>query len=80
MEAKETKSFNKNDGYIQRWRVLAMLNNIRLHQNDPDLSQIIDSYIKFSKEVDRDLDKTFITMPRYLGYKQSINTLNYPRC
>lgn len=40
--------------YIRRWRVIAMLNNIKTHlkDNDPNLPEIVDAYIKFSKEID----------------------------
>ena len=38
--------------YIQRWRVIAMLEYIKNHLNDDNLPQIVDNYIKFSKEVD----------------------------
>ena len=40
--------------YIRRWRVLAMLNNIKTHlkDNDPNLPEIVDAYIEFSKEID----------------------------
>lgn len=38
--------------YIRRWRVVAMLNNIKTHLNDPKLPEIVDAYIKFSKEID----------------------------
>lgn len=38
--------------YIRRWRVIAMLNYIKTHLNDPKLPQIVDNYIKFSKEID----------------------------
>ena len=40
--------------YIRRWRVVAMLNNIKTHlnDNDPNLPKIVDAYIKFTKEID----------------------------
>ena len=40
--------------YIRRWRVIAMLNNIKTHlrDNDPNLPKIVDAYIEFSKEID----------------------------
>ena len=38
--------------YIRRWRVIAMLENIKTHLNDNKLPQIVDNYIKFSKEID----------------------------
>ena len=38
--------------YIRRWRVIAMLENIKTHLDDDKLPQIIDNYIKFSKEID----------------------------
>ena len=37
--------------YIRRWRVIAMLENIKTHLNDDNIPQIVDNYIKFSKEV-----------------------------
>lgn len=38
--------------YIRRWRVIAMLENIKHHLDDNKLPQIVDGYIKFSKEID----------------------------
>ena len=38
--------------YILRWRVIAMLEYIQTHLNDPKLPQTVNNYIKFSKEVD----------------------------
>lgn len=46
----ENKRFEHD--YIRRWRVVAMLNNIKTHLNDPNLPKIVDNYIKFSKEID----------------------------
>lgn len=43
----------KND-YIKRWRVLAMLNNIKYHLQDENINIIIDNYIKFATEIDED--------------------------
>ena len=39
--------------YVRRWRTVCMLNNIKLAYNrkDPNLSNIIDNYIKFAKEI-----------------------------
>ena len=38
--------------YIRRWRVIAMLENIKTHLGDNKPPQIVDNYIKFSKEID----------------------------
>ena len=38
--------------YIRRWRVIAMLENIKTHLNDNRLPQMVNDYIKFSKEID----------------------------
>ena len=42
--------------YIQRWRVIAMLEYIKTHLNNDNLPQIVDNYITFSKKVDRKLE------------------------
>lgn len=40
--------------YIRRWRVLAMLNNIKSHLNDDGVDKTIDNYIKFASEINED--------------------------
>ena len=41
--------------YIRRWRVLAMLNNIKKYlHNKENVDTIIDSYIKFATEINED--------------------------
>ena len=40
------------EDYIRRWRVLAMLQNIKRHMNDSHLPDIIDNYLKFVKTID----------------------------
>lgn len=41
--------------YIRRWRVLAMLNNIKIYlHNKENVDTIIDGYIKFATEINED--------------------------
>ena len=40
--------------YVRRWRVLAMLNNIKYQLHNNNIEKIIDTYIKFTSEIDED--------------------------
>ena len=40
--------------YIRRWRVLAMLNNIKSHLHKENIDTIVDNYIKFATEINED--------------------------
>lgn len=48
------KRFEKD--YIRRWRVLAMLTNIKRHivNEDDDILKMIDGYIGFAEKIDED--------------------------
>ena len=40
--------------YVRRWRVIAMLTNIRAHLYDADIEMIINRYIQFAETIDED--------------------------
>ena len=40
--------------YIRRWRVLAMLNNIKIYLKDENINTIVDNYIEFASEINED--------------------------
>ena len=40
--------------YVRRWRVIAMLTNIRTHLHDADIETIINKYIQFTETIDED--------------------------
>jgi len=43
----------KNDS-IKRWRVIAMLKNLKMRINEPNICDIIDNYIKFTDTLDEE--------------------------
>ena len=38
--------------YVRRWRVIAMLTYIKNHLHSDNINEILDKYIKFTKEID----------------------------
>lgn len=40
--------------YIRRWRVLAMLDNIKRQLHNNNIDKIVDGYIKFATEINED--------------------------
>ena len=40
--------------YIRRWRVLAMLNNIKHNLHKENIDAIVNNYIKFASEINED--------------------------
>jgi len=44
-----------DDDRIRRWRVLAMLHNIKSHlERGDDVKDMVDRYLKFSEKIDED--------------------------
>lgn len=39
---------------IKRWRVVAMLKNIKMRKDEPNLDEVIDNYINFTDTVDEE--------------------------